>query len=134
MSTRVSPEKAREIVASVTERAEKNDSIITISSYGDDESVLVSNTSSEVFEELTPNSANTTDVITISDSSFEATPDKVVTTASVSDEKDATVFTFDGLERIKQDYNASGKRFERATGYRVVKNNPVELKPVSKMY
>ena len=117
-------------MADVIERVSNNDSIITLSSFADDDSILVSNTSNEVFE-TTTSSSGANEIITISDSSIDGSVSNTAAVDSISDLKDATVFKFEKADsKIKRDYNACGKRFERATGFRATRNNPIELKPV----
>ena len=117
---RMSTERARELIRNVTSQVQKDDSAITISStsFADDESIFISDTSGE---------ANVFDI------SDDATVNKSAITKSVSNDDDATVFNFTDKEKskIKRDYNVCGKRFERGSGAKAVRNNLVETKPVS---
>ena len=116
----MSADKVKEAVRDVNGTTVKGDSVITISSasFADDESILVSDLSgaADVF-----------------DMSTDASCDKSAITKSASNDDGASVFTFSDKEKekIKRDYNVCGKRFERGSGARGIRNNVVETMPVS---
>ena len=116
----MSADKVNEAARDAFETAAKGDSVITISSasFADDESILVSDLSgaADVF-----------------DTSSDASCDKSAITKSATNDDGASVFTFSEKEKekIKRDYNVCGKRFERSSGARGIRNNVVETMPVS---
>ena len=114
---RAAAEKAREFIRNMANRS-ADDSAITISSFGDDDSVRIESDNSllcvnEVFE-----------------TSGESI-DKEEITKSASESKVAAMFTFEKLdESFKRELNRCGKRFERSSGAKVGKNQISETKPV----
>ena len=116
----MSAEQARELVKDVSDVVCKDDSVITVasSSFADDSAILISDSSfqADVFD--------TTD-----DASF----DKSAITKSVSNDDGTDVFSFSEKLKAeaKQEYNVGGKRFECGSGLRGVRNNLLEIMPVS---
>ena len=110
---RVAAEKAREFIRNMA-RTSADDSVITETSFGDDESLLIEN--------ISPSSV------------FETTDDSVGAeeiTKSASDSNVASVFTFNRMDEcFKRELNKCGKRFERSSGSRVGKNKIETVSPV----
>ena len=122
-------EQARELIRdmekALAESTAKCDSISAAldvslaSGFADDSVVAMSDVSNEVFElsrDLTKD--------------FEESTDRA--TRSITDATDRPVFVFrNENEDMKRAYNLSGKRFERGTGTKNVRNNIIKLSPVS---
>ena len=116
-------ERARELVKEVSNALSKDESVITVasSSFADDSAILISDSSlhADVFD--------TTD---------DASLDKSAITKSVSNDDGTDVFSFSEKIKaeVKKEYNVGGKRFECGSGVRGVRNNLVEIMPVSNVY
>ena len=116
---RAAAEKAREFIRDMANRT-ANDSAITISSFGDDETAYIESEDSIL--------RDTNEVFEASDESLN----KEEITKSASESKVAAIFTFEKLdESFKQELNRCGKRFERASGAKPGKNRISDTKPVS---
>ena len=91
-----------------------------MSGFADDSVLEISNISNEVFDLSKDMSKDLIDEIT-------SRP-----TRSVTDATDRPVFVFrNENEDMKRAYNLSGKRFERGSGLKNIRNNIVNLSPVS---
>ena len=128
--SRVSADKAKEVIRDAIEKAEGDNSIITISSGSSvyDSSVLTyaDDSSACIYAEVSTNSE-------VFDESNLDEKDQSQPTGSVSDDKGASVFNFEKkhLRQVKDAVNISGKRFERQTGVKCSKNYDIDFRPVS---
>ena len=111
-------EQARNAIQNLTSSVASIESQInSTASFADDLTVSLADVSNDVFEDS---------LLTNPTSAAEGV------TRSVTDDSGRQVFVFRGEnEELKRAYNISGKRFERALGTKAVRNDVIQLKPVS---